>query len=134
MTFSPAAADSILRYFTLTHESADDYDLILTGDLGYEGSDILCTLTKTRGLDISRVHDDCGMIVYDRARQDVHSGGSGCGCSGIVFGSHILPMIAGGRLERILLIPTGALMNPASIAQGQSILGIAHLLVIEKNN
>lgn len=131
---APAAADTILRYFSESHESPDDYDLILTGDLGYEGSDILRTLTKNRGLDISRVHDDCGMIIYDRVRQDVHSGGSGCGCSGIVFGSHILPMLASGRLERILLIPTGALMNPASIQQGQSILGIAHLLSIEHNN
>ena len=130
---APAAADSILRYFCESHESPDDYDLILTGDLGYEGSDILRTLTKNRGLDISRVHDDCGMIIYDRVRQDVHSGGSGCGCSGIVFGSHILPMLADGSLERILLIPTGALMNPASIQQGQSILGIAHLLSIEHN-
>ena len=129
---APAAADSILRYFSDTHESPDDYDLILTGDLGYEGSDILCTLTKTRGLDISRVHDDCGMIIYDRSRQDVHSGGSGCGCSGIVFGSHILPLIEQGKLERILLIPTGALMNPASIQQGQSILGIAHILSISR--
>ena len=131
MTFSPAAADTILRYFSESHESPDDYDLILTGDLGYEGSGILRTLTKNRGLDISRVHDDCGMIIYDRATQDVHSGGSGCGCSGIVFGAHILPRLADGRLERILLVPTGALMNPASIQQGQSILGIAHLLKIE---
>ena len=128
---APAAADTIIRYFSESGESPDDYDLILTGDLGYEGSDILCTLTRNRGLDISRVHDDCGMIIYDRERQDVHSGGSGCGCSGIVFGSHILPMLERGELERILLIPTGALMNPASIPQGQSILGIAHLLRIE---
>ena len=128
---APAAADTLLRYFSESKESPEDYDLILTGDLGYEGSDILRTLTKSRGLDISKKHNDCGMIIYDRAVQDVHSGGSGCGCSGIVFGAHILPKIRDGALGRVLLIPTGALMNPASIQQGQSILGIAHLVRIE---
>lgn len=127
---APAAADTLLRYFSETRQSPEEYDLILTGDLGYEGSSILHTLTKDRGLDISSVHDDCGMIIFDRERQDVHSGGSGCGCSGIVFGSYILPKLASGELSSVLLIPTGALMNPASIQQGQSILGIAHLLNI----
>ena len=128
---APAAADTLLRYFAESREKPEDYDLILTGDLAYEGSELLRTLTKNRGLDISKRHNDCGMIIYDRRTQDVHSGGSGCGCSGIVFGAHILPRLADGRLGRILLMPTGALMNPASIQQGQSILGIAHLLRIE---
>ncbi len=128
---APAAADTLLRYFSQSKESPEDYDLILTGDLGCEGSDILCTLLKNRGLDISKRHNDCGMMIYDRERQDVHSGGSGCGCSGIVFGAHILPKLASGEYGRILLLPTGALMNPASIQQGKSILGISHLLRIE---
>ena len=128
---APAAADTLIRYFRESGERVDDFDLILTGDLGYEGSSILCELTKKHGLDITSVHDDCGMMIYDRERQDVHSGGSGCGCSGIVFGSYILPRLGAGELSSILLVPTGALMNPSSIQQGQSILGIAHLLKIK---
>ncbi len=130
---APAAADTLIRYFSESGQTPADFDLILTGDLGFEGSDILCTLMKRRGIDIRSVHDDCGMMIYDTERQDVHSGGSGCGCSGIVFGSHVLPKLERGELGRILLLPTGALMNPASIQQGQSILGIAHLLRIESN-
>lgn len=127
---APAAADTLIRYFGESGESPDEYDLILTGDLGYEGSDILHTLTHKNGLDIKNVHDDCGKIIYYKDEQDVHSGGSGCGCSGIVFGAHILKKLERGELKKILLMPTGALMNPASIQQGQSILGISHLLKI----
>jgi len=127
---APAAADTLLRFFEESKESPLDYDLILTGDLGYEGSDILHTLTYKNGLDIKKIHNDCGRIIYDRERQDVHSGGSGCGCSGIVFGAYILKRLRCGELKKILLLPTGALMNPASIQQGQSILGISHLLKI----
>ncbi len=128
---APAAAYTLLRYFKESGKSADDFDLILTGDLGYEGGDILRTLTVKEGYDISAVHEDCGRLVYSKERQDVHSGGSGCGCSSIVFSSYILPKLTSGEYERILLLPTGALMNPASIQQGNSILGIAHLLKIE---
>ena len=131
---APAAADTLLRYFSESSDSPSDYDLILTGDLGYEGSKLLYYLCNQRGLDICARHDDCGMIIYKQEAQDVHCGGSGCGCSGIVFGSHILPKLKTGELSKILLIPTGALMNPASIQQGQSILGIAHLLKIEAPN
>ena len=128
---APAAADTVLRFFEESRESPSDFDMILTGDLGCEGSSIFCELTKERGLDVSKIHRDCGVLIYDRERQDVHSGGSGCGCSGIVFGSYILPMLEKKELRRILLVPTGALMNPSSVQQGQSILGIAHLLKIE---
>ena len=128
---APAAADTLLRYFSESGDSPADYDLILTGDLGFEGSELLKILTHKRGLEIGGVHNDCGRIIYDKDRQDVHSGGSGCGCSGIVFGSYILPKLRSGEIKKMLLCPTGALMNPASIQQGQSILGICHLLKIE---
>ncbi len=128
---APAAADTLLRYFEESCESVSDYDLILTGDLGFEGSSLLQMIAHKRGLELGGVHNDCGRIIYHKDGQDVHSGGSGCGCSGIVFGSYILPQIRSGKIKKMLLCPTGALMNPASIQQGQSILGICHLLKIE---
>ncbi len=128
---APAAADTLLRYFSESGDSPADYDLILTGDLGFEGSELLKLLTHKHGLEIGGVHNDCGRIIYHRDKQDVHCGGSGCGCSGIVFGSYILPKLRSGEIKKMLLCPTGALMNPASIQQGQSILGICHLLKIE---
>ncbi len=128
---APAAADTLLRFFSESGESPFDYDLILTGDLGFEGSELLKILVSERGLELGKVHNDCGRIIYHKDKQDVHCGGSGCGCSGIVFGSYILPKLLSGEIKKMLLCPTGALMNPASIQQGQSILGICHLLQIE---
>ncbi len=128
---APAAADTLLRYFEESKDSPSDYDLILTGDLGFEGSELLKIIAHEHGLELGGVHNDCGRIIYHKDEQDVHSGGSGCGCSGIVFGSYILPKLCSGEIKKMLLCPTGALMNPASIQQGQSILGICHLLKIE---
>lgn len=128
---APAAADTIFRFFKESKESPDDYDMILTGDLGLEGSKLLEILLKKEDLDISKKHRDCGILIYDIKRQDVHSGGSGCGCSGIVFGSYILKKLKENELKKILLIPTGALMNTASVQQGQNIIGIAHAVKIE---
>ncbi len=128
---APAAADTLLRYFEESGESPADYDLILTGDLGFEGSELLKIIAHKRGLELGGVHNDCGRIIYHKDKQDVHSGGSGCGCSGIVFGSYILPKLLSGEIKKMLLCPTGALMNTASVQQGQSILGICHLLKIE---
>ena len=105
--------------------------MILTGDLGYEGGDILCSLLKNQGLDISARYADCGMMIYSRETQDVHSGGSGCGCAATVLGAYVLPKLERGELSDVLFMATGAMMSPASIQQGLSIPSIAHLLHFE---
>lgn len=128
---APAVADTLAEYFSLTGESPDGYSAIVTGDLGVEGSKLLSELTNLSGLDISRVHRDCGMMIYDPERQDVHCGGSGCGCSASVMAAHFLPMLERGELRRVLFLATGALMNPGIIKQKQSICGIAPLVWLE---
>lgn len=125
---APAAADTLLRFFKDTDSTPADFDLIATGDLGYEGGDILCRLMETEGVDISGVYNDCGMMIYDRNTQDTHAGGSGCGCSASVLASYLLPKIADGSLRRVLLLGTGAMMSPQSIQQGQYIPAVAHLV------
>ena len=128
---APAAASTLLRYFKTTASEPEDFDLILTGDLGAEGSDILCDLMFTEGYDIKARHNDCGLIIYDRIRQDTHSGGSGCGCSAVVLASYILPKLERGELSDVLFIGTGAMMSPSSIQQGLSIPSVAHLVRIK---
>ncbi|MBR2387361.1 MAG: stage V sporulation protein AD [Clostridia bacterium] len=125
---APAAAHTIKRYFEQGEVALDDVDLIVTGDLGYEGSSILCELLLTEGYDIKNKHNDCGMIIFSRGAQDMHSGGSGCGCSAVVMASYILPKIARGELNNVLFIGTGAMMSPSSIQQGLSIPSVGHLL------
>lgn len=125
-----AAYDSLSRHFENTCASPDDYDGIFTGDLGQVGTDILCELFDKRGVDISRVHNDCGLMLYDREKQDVHAGGSGCGCSASVLCAHILPSIANGQLHRVLFAATGALMSTTMSQQGESIPGISHVVEI----
>lgn len=128
---APAAADTLLRFFTETHTVPGDFDLIVTGDLGYEGGAILCELMHMEGVDISPVYNDCGMMIYNREMQDTHAGGSGCGCSAVVTASYLLPKLASGTLHRVLVLGTGAMMSPQSIQQGQAIPAIAHLLHLE---
>ena len=129
---APAAADSICRYFAATGESPQDFDLILTGDLGEVGSDILKDLLAAEGIDVSAVHNDCGKMIYRGIeRPDVNSGGSGCGCAASVMAAHILPRIQRGELRRVLFLATGAMMSPSSIQQGLSIPAVAHALVLE---
>ncbi len=128
---APAAIDTLTRYFTHTNTCPDDYDLIATGDLGSEGHRIVKELMLEKGFEMGKNYTDCGLLIYDRSKQDVHSGGSGCGCSAIVFASHIYSELIHGRLKNILLLGTGALMNPASVQQGLSIPGIAHLIHVK---
>lgn len=125
---APAAADTLLRYFGCSDASPEDFDLIVTGDLGQEGGEILGELLMAQGLDIRRVYRDCGTMIYDRKRQDMHAGGSGCGCSAVVLASHLYPRLARGELRNILVVGTGAMMSPASIQQGEAIPAVAHLL------
>ena len=127
-----AASDSILTFFT--EEDPEGFDLILTGDLGRVGSDILHEIVREESsmhIKINSLHSDAGLMLYDMENQDVHSGGSGCGCSASVLASYILPRVAEGRIKRMALLSTGALMSPSSILQGEHISGIAPLIVIE---
>ncbi len=129
---APAARKTISDFLRDTETKPSDYDLILTGDLGSVGSELLKELLlREDGIDISSVHKDCGLMIYDMKSQDVHSGGSGCGCSGSVLCSHIINSMRDGKYKNILFIATGALMSPVSSLQGQSIPGIAHLVNIK---
>ena len=128
---APAAAQTIRDYFTDTNTSPKDYDLILTGDLGEVGSASLYDLLLMENIDIRNNHNDCGLMIFDREKQDVHAGGSGCGCAGSVFCSKILNSINDGKLKNILFMATGALMSPTTSGQGSSIPSIAHLVNIK---
>ena len=101
---APAAADTIMSYLSDTGTKPDDYDLILTGDLGYVGSELLIEILKKEGIDISSNHNDCGKLIFDREKQDVHAGGSGCGCCGSVFCSYIYNELKNGQLNNILFL------------------------------
>lgn len=127
LTFSPAAADTISSFLNDTGTAASDYDLILTGDLGFTGSDLLLQLLKRQNIILPN-HNDCGMMIFDRKRQDVHSGGSGCGCSASVLCSYVLQKMTAGELKNVLFCATGALMSPTACMQGESIPSIAHLI------
>ena len=121
-----AAYDTISRHLCNTSQSIDDFDLILTGDLGKVGRDILIELFKKDNIDITEKHNDCGIMLFDLEKQDVHAGGSGCGCSASVLCGHILKEIQQGRLNKVLFAATGALMSPTVVQQGESIPGISH--------
>ena len=127
---APAAADTLRRYFSESRRSPEDFDMIVTGDLGREGGDILCELLLSDGIDIRKNHRDCGVMIYDIERQDKHAGGSGCGCSAVVLASYLIPRLEHGELRNILVVGTGAMMSPASIQQGQAIPAIAHLVAL----
>lgn len=130
---APAAARTIADFLHDTQTKPEDYDLILTGDLGFTGSKLLYELLQEDSvLDIKAQHKDCGTMIFDLAEQDVNSGGSGCGCSASVVCSHIMKNIKNGTLKKVLFVATGALMSPTSAKQGQSIPGIAHAVLLEK--
>ncbi|HIS69000.1 MAG TPA: stage V sporulation protein AD [Candidatus Gallacutalibacter stercoravium] len=128
---APAAATTLLDFFHDTGTKPEDYDLILTGDLGQIGSDLLYDLTQREGVSIGSKHKDCGLLIFDRQSQDVHAGGSGCGCAGSVLCSYILNQVREGTLKNILFMATGALMSTTSSQQGESIPGVAHLVQIK---
>ncbi len=127
---APAAVDTLSAFFEDTGSGPEDFDLILTGDLGVYGSDIFCEMMDKRGYNIYQVHNDCGKMIFDINAQDVHAGGSGCGCCGSVFCGHIYKEFKRKKLNRMILMATGALMNPMALFQGETIPSIAHLLVI----
>ena len=125
---APSAIDTIVRCFEKSEHSPDYFDKIITGDLGFEGSEILKDLLLGYGIDIRKNHDDCGLMLFDKEKQDVHAGGSGCGCSAVVMASHILPLLEQGKLGDVLFLGTGALMSPMTLFQGGSIPAICHLV------
>lgn len=129
---APAAAGTLLNFFKDTETKPENYDIIFTGDLGYVGTNLLYELLEREGIDIRCRHSDCGTLIFDREKQDVHAGGSGCGCSASVLCSYIMHRLEKGDFGNILFMSTGALMSPTSSFQGESIPGIAHLLNIKK--
>jgi len=129
---APATVDTITTHLLDTGRNWDYYDLIITGDLGHIGKEILLDMMKKQGLDIQKVYDDCGALMFGK-EQDTHSGGSGCGCSASIFSGYIYKELLEKRLKKVLLISTGALMTTISSQQGDSIPGIAHAISIEAN-
>ena len=128
---APAAFDTLIRHFQDTGRKPSYYDAIFTGDLGYIGKDILKDLVKTKGYNISSNYNDCGFLIFDKSTQDTHSGGSGCACVATVFSGYIFKQLQEKKLNKVLLIATGALTNSTSSQQGESIPGIAHAIAIE---
>ena len=125
-----AAADTIISYFEISGKSPLDFDYIVTGDLGKVGSDILAEILGEKLPVAASRHIDCGNLLYDSKKQDMHSGASGCGTSASVLASYFLPKMIKREIKRILLLSTGALMSPTSVMQGQNIYGIAPLIHI----
>ncbi len=128
---TPAFIDTLTTHFADTGRKPSYYDLILSGDLGYVGKDIAIDLAKTNGYNIKSNYNDCGVLIFDKNAQDTHSGGSGCACCGSVFSGYIFNQLKTGKLKKVLLIATGALMNSMSVQQGETIPGIAHAISIE---
>lgn len=127
---APAAYDTIRTLLSDTGTHPGDYDVIYTGDLGRVGSRLLCTMAQDDSIVLADKHQDCGILLFSE-KQDVHAGGSGCGCVASVLCAHILPKLAAGELRRVIVAATGALMSPTSVQQGESIPGICHAAVLE---
>lgn len=128
-----AAAHSLIEYFSESEMKPRDFDFIVTGDLGKVGSDILRAILEERLPSAATKHLDCGNLLYDRKKQDVHAGASGCGTSASVLASYFLPRLEEGEIRDILFLSTGALMSPSSVLQGNTIKGIAPIIHIHSN-
>lgn len=127
---APAALATIKAHFSDFGSSAKDFDLIVTGDLGQLGKEILLTLSQKEGISLGGKLTDCGTLVFDNTKQDVHAGGSGCGCSAITLCSHLLNKLNSGKLRKILFCGTGALLSPTSTQQGLPVPGVCHAVCI----
>lgn len=128
---APAAGDVIVQHFIDFGMSPQQYDKIITGDLGKVGKDILLDIVKSKGYDISENYMDCGIEIYGED-QNVQAGGSGCGCSGTMLTGYILKMLQSGEWKRVLFVPTGALLSQVSFNEGDSVPGIAHAVLLER--
>ncbi len=130
MTFSPAAVSTIKAHFQDTGLSPDFYDLIITGDLGTLGKVLILDMLGDEGIDIRKNYDDCGCMIFDIEKQDVHAGGSGCGCGAVTLTGYIMDRLHKKELRNVLFVATGALLSPTSTLQGESIPCIAHAVAI----
>lgn len=128
---APAACDTIATNLKDFGREPEEYDRIITGDLGYVGQTILFDLMRKKGFHIRPNHADCGKLIFDQDSQDTHAGGSGCGCAAITLSSYILPKLECGEWKKVLFVPTGALMSTVSYNEGNSVPGIAHAIVLE---
>lgn len=128
---APAACDTIEAFLRSLDAQPTDFDCMVTGDLGHVGSDLLLTLLRQDGIDLSPVYSDCGNLIYGDA-QDAHAGGSGCGCSAAVLCGPLLRDMMEGKISRLFFAGTGAMMSPVSVQQGQAIAGICHAVVLER--
>ena len=128
---APAAADTIHRALSDFGMTPESFDRIITGDLGYIGSEILMDILEQNGISLQKKHLDCGKLIFDQEKQDTHAGGSGCGCAATTLSAHILPKLWKGEWKRVLFVPTGALMSTVSFNEGKSVPGIAHAILLE---
>ena len=127
---APAAYDTLSAFFRDTETGPKDYDLILTGDLGELGHDIVRDFFQRDGIEMGDRYQDCGLLLYDREAQDMHAGASGCGCSAAVLNGYVLPGLRAGKWRRVLFAPTGALLSPTTSFQGESVPGICHAVCL----
>lgn len=128
---APAAADTLVAFFQDTGMKPTDFDIIATGDLGKFGRELAVQLAEKEGLILGDNYIDCGIEIFDSKKQFTDAGGSGCGCSAVTFNGYILRKMEEKVFNKVLLLPTGALLSPISSNQGESIPGIAHGIVIE---
>ena len=128
---APAAADVITAHFRDFGICPDYYDQIITGDLGYVGSELLVKLMEKEGYDISKNHTDCGIEIFDAEKQNTMAGGSGCGCSAVTLTGYLLHRLRKKEINKLLFIPTGAMHSVVTSQQGESIPGMAHAVAIE---
>ncbi len=130
---APAAYDTLSGYFTDTNTKPSDYDLIVTGDLGRVGRDIVKNFFKRDGIELDSNYNDCGLLIYDLKKQDAHAGGSGCGCSAVMLAGHILNSMRAGLFNRVLFAGTGALLSPVTTQQGESIPAVCHAVCLSNS-
>ena len=127
---APAAYQTIRAHLEDLHRNVSDFDLIVTGDLGQTGKELLMELSDKDGIPLGGKITDCGTLIFDNGTQDVHSGGSGCGCSAITLCGYLLEQLRSGKLKKILFCGTGALLSPTSSQQGLSVPGVCHAVCI----
>lgn len=125
---APAAAETLSRFLRDTYTDTDDYDLIVTGDLGFVGADLFLRLMEEKGFSFKGNYNDCGLMLYEREKQQVEAGASGCGCSAAVISGYILPEMKKGTFRNVLALSTGALLSPTTALQGRTIPSVAHLV------
>lgn len=128
---APAAADTLAQHFLDFNVMPEEYDRIITGDLGSVGQTVLLELLRDKGYDIAKQHMDCGIEIFDAGSQDTHAGGSGCGCSAVTLSAYILKQLEEHHWKKVLFMPTGALLSKTSFNEGKSVPGIAHGVVLE---